>query len=96
MTDDIKHKDDGKKGSFYLKDQDKVMAEMTYIHSSEDKIIIDHTEVSDTLRGQNVGRKLLDKVVEYARQNHYKIMPLCPFAKAMMMKNRAEFEDVLF
>jgi len=95
MTDEIKQKDDGKKGAFYVEDDGQTLAQMTYVHSSEDKIIIDHTEVSDVLRGQNTGRKLLDKVVEYARQNNYKILPLCPFAKAMMMKNRAQFEDVL-
>ena len=43
------------------------------------KMIIEHTEVSDELRGQNVGYQLVHTAVEYARANNIKIIPLCPF-----------------
>jgi uncharacterized protein len=33
--------------------------------------------------------------VEYARANHIKILPLCPFAKSVFDKKGAEFADVL-
>lgn len=47
----------------------------------EDKIIIDHTYVSEVLKGQGVGQQLVKKVMEYARQENKKIIALCPFAK---------------
>src|SRR5699024_10282134 len=59
---------------FYVGDnQNELLAAMTFVPSGNDKIIIDHTEVSDELRGQNVGDKLLESLVEYSRENKLKI-----------------------
>ena len=58
-------------------------------------MIIDHTEVSDELRCKNVGYQLVHTAVEYARANHIKIIPLCPFAKSVFDKKAAEYGDVL-
>lgn len=57
------------------------LAEMTWVKESDDYIIIDHTMVSDSLKGQGIGRKLLDRIVEMARERNLKIRPLCPFVK---------------
>jgi len=70
------------------------MAEMTYSIASEELIIIDHTEVAPSLKGQGIGKKLLVKIVEKAREEGLKIMPLCPFAKAMFDRD-AGLRDVL-
>jgi len=56
--------------------------------------IIDHTEVSDALRGTGAGKKLVTEAVEYAHMYNLKILPLCPFAKSVFEKT-TEFEDVL-
>jgi uncharacterized protein len=91
----IKQKKDGSKGSFYVEENGIVLAEMTYSMTGANLMIIDHTEVSDELRGKNVGYQLVHTVVEYARANHIKILPLCPFAKSVFDKKVAEFADVL-
>lgn len=91
---DIKHADDGKKGRFYIEENGKSLAEMTYIWVNDEKIIVDHTEVDDVLRGKGAGKQLLTKVVEFARQKNIKIIPLCPFAKSVFDKLE-EFRDVL-
>ena len=91
----IQQKQEGHKGSFYVEENDKVLAEMTYSMTGADLMIIDHTEVSDELRGKNVGYQLVHTAVEYARTNHIKILPLCPFANAVFKKKSAEFADVL-
>lgn len=91
---DIKHADDGKKGRFYIEENGKSLAEMTYIWVNDEKIIVDHTEVDDVLRGKGAGKQLLTKVVEFARQKNIKIIPLCPFAKSVFDKVE-EFRDVL-
>jgi uncharacterized protein len=91
----IQQKQDGSKGSFYIEENGTTLAEMTYSMTGSDLMIIDHTEVSDALRGKNVGYQLVNSAVEYARTNHVKILPLCPFAKSVFDKKGAEFADVL-
>lgn len=53
----VKHEDNGNKGEFYIKVNGSRDALMTYTWAGNDKIIIDHTEVGDNLRGQGVGYK---------------------------------------
>ena len=91
----IQQKQDGTKGAFYVAGNDDVLAEMTYTMPSTDKMIIDHTEVSDELRGKNAGYQLVNAAVEYARANNIRIIPLCPFAHSVF-KKKPEFTDVLF
>jgi hypothetical protein len=67
---------------------------MTYSKAGDNMIIIDHTDVSDNLRGQGAGKQLVMKAVEYARSNNIKILPLCPFAKSVFDKT-PEIGDVL-
>lgn len=90
----IQQKDNGHKGIFYAGDENEPLAEMTYTMAAPDKMIIDHTEVSDELRGKNVGYQLVHTAVEYARANNIKIIPLCPFARSVFNK-KPEFADVL-
>ena len=88
-------KQEGSKGAFYVEENEQLLAEMTYSMTGTELMIIDHTDVSDTLRGKNVGYQLVQAAVEYARANHMKILPLCPFANAVFKKKIAEFGDVL-
>ena len=90
----IQHEFDGKKGSFYLEEGAKRFAEMVYVMAGHKKMIIEHTEVDESLKGQGTGGKLLDELVDYARKEGIKVIPLCPFAKAMF-KKKEELRDVL-
>lgn len=87
---DIQQENIDAKGSFYIKKENKRIAEMTYSWAGSDRIIIDHTEVSDELRGKGVGEKLVRKAVDFAREESISIIPLCPFAKSVFNK----FEDL--
>ncbi len=91
----IQHKQEGYKGSFYVEEEGTTLAEITFSLAGTELMIIDHTDVSDAQRGKNVGYQLVKNAVEYARANSMKIIPLCPFAKAMMEKRKDEFGDVL-
>jgi predicted GNAT family acetyltransferase len=90
----IEQKQEGSKGSFFVEEDGKTLAEMTYTMGGSQLLIIDHTEVDDVLRGRNVGNQLLNHVVEYARAQHYKILPLCPFARSVMDKKAELYGDV--
>lgn len=91
---EIKHNNYETKGEFFIGEADHHLAEMTYSWAGEDQIIIDHTYVDETLRGQGAGRKLLDQAVEFARSKNLKIIPLCPFAKSVFDKD-SSIHDVL-
>jgi len=84
----------GSKGAFVIKENNERLAEMTYSKAGDKLIIIDHTEVSDALRGKGAGKQLVSAAVEFARKQNLKILPLCPFAKAIFDKTPA-FKDVL-
>jgi uncharacterized protein len=90
---DIKQIEHGSKGGFVIEQDNERLAEMTYSKAGDKLIIIDHTEVSDKLRGTGAGKQLVMKAVEYARNNHIKILPLCPFARSVFDKT-PEIADV--
>lgn len=91
----IQIKDDGKKGSFYVEEDGKTLAGMTFVWAGTQKFIIDHTEVDESLKGKSVGRHLVNYAVDFAREKQLKILPLCPFAKSVFDKT-PEYGDVLF
>lgn len=91
---EILQKDDGKKGMFYIEKSNNILAKMTYVWVGTDRIIIDHTEVSDILSGKGAGKEMLTEAVAFARKKGIKIIPLCPFAKSVFDKVK-EINDVL-
>ena len=90
----IQHKQVGNKGMFYVGDDENILAELVYSSPFPGKMTIEHTEVNDELRGQNVGYQLVHTAVEYARQHNIKIRVLCPFARSVFNK-KPDFADVL-
>ena len=87
--------DDGKKGSFTALLGTKPAGEIHYVWAGPDKLIIDHTEVFPGFEGKGIGKVLVMKVVELAREKKAKALPLCPYAKSLFEKMQ-ELKDVLF
>ena len=69
-------------------------AVITYVFDDHHTILIDHTYVSDELRGKGVAKELVDAVAAYARREKLKVIPLCSYAE-WLMKGSEEYEDVL-
>jgi len=90
----IQHKQIGSKGMFYVGQDGAILAELVYTKPAGNKMIIEHTEVDDSLGGKGVGLQLVHTAVDYARTHNMKIVPLCPFAKSVFDK-KPEFRDVL-
>ncbi|CAM1356960.1 MULTISPECIES: GNAT family N-acetyltransferase [Tenacibaculum] len=90
----VQQEDKGSKGEFYIEAEGNRAGLMTYTWAGKDKLIIDHTEVGDSLRGKGAGYKLVAASVEFARNKNIKILPLCPFAKSVFDK-KLEYSDVL-
>ncbi|HWC53798.1 MAG TPA: GNAT family N-acetyltransferase [Chitinophagaceae bacterium] len=91
---EIQNKKVGTKGMFYIEQDGDIVAKMVYSMPAPEKMIVEHTEVDDSLRGKNVGMQLFHHMVEYARANNIKVIPLCPFTNAMF-KKKPEYSDVL-
>jgi uncharacterized protein len=89
----IQHEHSGHKGAFFLERDGERLAQMTYTVAGS-RVIIDHTDVDDRLRGTGTGRKLVEAAVEWARKEKAQLMPLCPFAKSVFDKTPA-YGDVL-
>lgn len=92
----VKHKNDDKRGRFYIEDNSQSIALMEYVYAGTDKFIIEHTEVDTAFEGKGLGRKLVASAVEYARANNLKIIPLCPYANAVFSKDPDSYKDVWF
>lgn len=80
---------DNKGRAFIESDSKDILAAMTFSIAGESLLIIDHTEVDDSLRGLGIGRKLLDEIVVIAEKEDKKILPLCPFAKSVFDKDKS-------
>lgn len=89
----IQNKEDKNEGSFYVEEDGEQVAELVY-RKEKGRMVIEHTEVDEALRGKSVGFELVEKAVEYARQEHLKIIPLCEFADKVIQEHK-EFQDVL-
>jgi len=90
----IQQQDDGKKGSFYIEENGKRLAEMIYTWAGEKVFIVEHTEVDESLEGKGIGKQLVHQMVDFARSKNLKVIPLCPFTKAVLDKT-PEWQDVV-
>jgi len=87
---EILHEKGEKKGRFYTSDG---LSEIIYNWFMENGIIIEHTEVHPSLEGRGVGKQLVESVINWARAEQIKVLPLCPFAKALF-ERKPEYHDV--
>jgi uncharacterized protein len=91
---DIQREEHGRKGAFFIDEDGEWIAELTYFRSGDNTITVDHTEVDPKLQGQNVGRRLVEAAVNYARENELKIKVVCPYTKKVIDAT-PEYQDVL-
>ena len=89
----IEHEHSGHRGAFVWMEDGERLAVMSYTVAGS-RVIIDHTDVDDRLRGKGAGKQLVKSAVDWAREEKVKLMPLCPFAKSVFDKT-PEYRDVL-
>lgn len=69
------------KGAFIIEENGERIAEMI-VGISGKEISVYHTEVIDRLEGQGIGTRLIESMVDYAKNNNLNVIPLCPFVHA--------------
>ena len=76
--------EDGLVGGFYLFDNETNIGEITYRKRSQNAISINHTYVKKEFEGKGYGKKLVDKVLEYAKENDLSVSATCWFAEKVI------------
>lgn len=84
---------------FFIEESGEIIARIQFIPSGtdvtgRDLIIVNHTVVYDGYNGRGLGKQLVAKLVEYAREENKYIIPVCPYAKGVLESN-VEYRDVL-
>ena len=90
----ISHVEHGSRGAFFIEQNGRRIAELTYGRTSAGVVNIDHTEVDNSLRGQGVARLLLDAAVRWARETHTQLSATCSYAAAQFARDPS-LSDVL-
>jgi predicted GNAT family acetyltransferase len=89
----IQHDQSREAGVFYVAVDGERLAHLSYGRSGGGANI-EHTYVSDRLRGQGVARRLVDAAVAWARQSGTKLSATCSYAKSVFDKDPS-LRDVL-
>ena len=85
--------DEKKHGRFYIDDGSEEIGEME-VSVSPRSLTVYHTEVAAKAEGKGFAKKMLNTMVDYARKNNLKVVPLCPYVHAQFKRHPEEFEDV--
>lgn len=84
---------------FYIEESGQVIARIQFIPSGtdvngRDLIIVNHTIVYDGNNGRGLGKRLVNRMAEYAKEENKYIIPVCPYAKSVL-ESKEEFKSVL-
>ncbi|MGE7674717.1 GNAT family N-acetyltransferase [Lysinibacillus sp. NPDC094403] len=82
----------GNKQAFVYEQDGERLAEITWQQDGQ-VMVMDHTYVSDKLRGQGMAKKLLDHAAAYAREQGYKMEAVCSYVVAAFEKSNV-YDDV--
>ena len=80
-------------GAFFAIQNDEQLGEMVVSTSGQD-LIVYHTEVTPKAEGKGLAKEMLDTMVEYARKNSLKVIPLCPYVLAQFKRHPEEYADI--
>lgn len=69
-----------------LGENDEILAEIDFPMIKKGVIEITHTIVSPSLQGQGIARKLVEKVLEIAKEKGYRVTASCSYAKHYLEK----------
>jgi len=72
---------------------DGLRAVLTY-RRFPDGIVFLHAEVPPSLEGRGLAGKLTSFALDYARANHLRVVPRCPYVSSFIRKH-AEYQDLV-
>lgn len=90
--DPIQHAQSGGGGEFFIERDGKRVAELTYSVAGRDAVV-GHTWVDPKHRGGTLAPRLVTAVVEWARGDDRKIVPMCSYVRSVFTRH-AQYADV--
>lgn len=83
---EIQHTNSDYRGVFSINKEGKTIASLTYTLKNP-IMTIDHTEVNRACEGNGLGAKLVAQRYVFAKNNDFKVNPLCPFTAVVFLNN---------
>jgi uncharacterized protein len=80
-------------GGFYIMNGSETLGEMV-ISILNNRLTVYHTEVSMKAEGKGLAKILLTAMVDHARKNSLKVIPLCPYVLVQFKRHPEEYADV--
>ncbi|MBK8199150.1 MAG: N-acetyltransferase [Acidobacteria bacterium] len=95
MNDIVITKEDGPRKGRYVARIAGIEAEgeIAYTHPKPGVLSANHTGVPDAMGGRGVAKALLDFMLDDARTNGFKIVPVCPYVRGQYARH-PEWSDL--
>lgn len=71
-----------------------IRATFPFLENETKVVNVNHTYVTNDLRGQGIASKLMDEVYNYAKEQGYTLVASCPYAVAWFKKNKDK-QDII-
>ncbi len=79
----IEHENNESGGRFFIENA----AQLSYRWDGVKTMVVDHTTVDRELRGQGIAERLYRRMVDYARENQLRVVPVCSYIANMFEKH---------
>lgn len=90
MTDVKVTREDGDGAQeFVLRVDGERLGSLDFTRPEPGTLRIEYVEVAPELRGSGLGRELVQAAVDWARDSDMKIVPICGYARAVIMRDPA-------
>ncbi len=86
----VTHNEEAHRFELYI---NGLRALLTY-RLSPDRMVLLHTEVPQPLEGQGLAAKLTRFALDFAREKHLRVVPLCPYTSSFLRKHK-EYQDLV-
>lgn len=90
----VAREESGNRGRYVIHLAPGFEAEMTFRKAENGTITIDHTGVPRDYEGRGIAAKLVNKAIEDARAEGFKITPLCSYVVAQFRRH-PDWSDLL-
>lgn len=93
---DITHKTTPEGGIFLAEEDGQRTGYLSYEWADDTVFAIMHTVVDKAYQGRGIAKALLDATIAFARENGYKVRPVCPYAETVFNRDPSYAKDVLY
>ncbi len=93
MSDELDRVVDDTPHHRFVLERDGRVAELVYRVNGK-RLVLVHTEVPETLRGQGIAGRLVRAAIERAASDGLTVVPLCPYAREWLKDHAQEAATV--